>query len=121
MAADESHLPTGNEAKESERQVRELEEQPATMEQAEAERKAHEKLQAENATSDRNNAKRQEVKQGAQSATRRPIPHHDTWHLEANRQFYIDVFLKAGWSISRMAAIYPWRACPCPPTAKDAG
>ena len=85
----EAHLPTGNEAKESERQVRELEDQlRKLMEQAEVERKAHEKLQAENATLRTEiNAKRQEVKQGEQSAKAAPF-HHDTWHFRGVTRQY---------------------------------
>ena len=102
-AFDEALLPTGNEAKESERQVRELEEQLRKfMEQADAERKAHEKLQAENATL------RTEIKTERQTVTARrterhkaaPFPTTTPGISEAQtRQYYIDVFLKeAGWS-----------------------
>ena len=112
---DESHLPTGNEAKESERQVRELEEQlRKLMEQADAERKAHEKLQAENATL------RTEIKTERQTVTARrterhkaaPFPTTTPGISEAQtRQYYIDVFLKeAGWSD---LAGWPRKGVPC--------
>ena len=100
---DASVLPTGSEAKESERQLRELQEQLLKLrDKTEEERRAHEKLQAEN-TSLRTEmqAARKAVKsRRTERHTATPLPTSTPGISEAQtRKRYIDVYLKeAGWS-----------------------
>ena len=102
-AFDEGMLPTGEEAKESQRQLEELREQVSVhLAQIEAERKDHEKLIAENENLRREMmARRQSFKKRREERQEAaPMPTTTPGISEAQtRQFFIDVFLKeAGWA-----------------------